>query len=173
MHFFRPAPLADALSRRDVSVEEQAKYLLAGFVAFIVFYYSGLAASTAQLWTLPSIVEGLVLIGINAIGVVKAFDAAGGKDNPDFVLEFTCLYVPVSVSTYLVVWVSYWLILWGFGEAIEAFSYSNMQFALNLARIGTNLQGFLTFSACVLAVFVSYRRLCSLLARVQSAKAGA
>lgn len=170
MHFFRTAPLVESLGRRAVSAEERAKYLLASFLAFNVIYYSGLAIGTDVPWSVSSAIEAVAIIGINIVGVVKTFDASGGKENPDYVAEFTCLYVPVVVTTYGVVWGVYWLLRWAFHESILAFSQSHFQFAVNLGRIGTDLFGFLTFFANVASLFITYTRLAGLLARVRKAK---
>jgi hypothetical protein len=173
MHFLRTRPLVDALARGAVSAEERAKYLLASFVAFNLIYYSGLGVGTDQVWTAPSLVEAATIIFINVVGVVKTFDASGGKDNPDFVAEFTCLYVPVGITSYVAVWSVYWAVRWLFHESILALSQSHFQFAWNLSRLGTDLFGFLTFMANVLALFVTYVRLTRLLERVRLAKAAA
>lgn len=101
---------------------------------------------------------------------MKTFDASGGKSNPDYVAEFTCLYVPVSITTYAVVWGVYWFLRWAFHESLLAFSQSHFQFAVNLGRIGTDLFGFLTFFANVAALFICYWRLGRLLSRVHEAK---
>jgi len=170
MHFLRTAPLVQALGRRAVSAEERAKYLLASFVAFNVIYYSGLAIGTAEPWSIPSAIEAAAVILINIIGVVKTFDASGGKENRDYVAEFTCLYVPVVITTYAAVWALYWLLRWTFHESLLAVSQSHFQFAVNLGRIGTDLFGFLTLFANVAALFITYVRLNGLLARVREAK---
>jgi hypothetical protein len=170
MHLLRTAPLVEALGRRAVSAEERAKYLLASFLAFNVIYYSGLAIGTAEPWSIPSTIEAVTIILVNVVGVVKTFDASGGKNNPDYVAEFTCLYVPVAISTYVSVWALYWLLRWSFHESLLAVSQSHFQFAVNLGRIGTDLFGFLTFFANVAALFITYVRLNRLLARVQEVK---
>jgi hypothetical protein len=170
MHLFRTAPLVEALGRRAVSAEERASYLLASFLAFNVIYYSGLAIGTDVPWSVPSLFEAAAIIGINIFGVVRSFDASGGKSNPDYVAEFTCLYVPVAITTYGTVWGVYWLLRWAFNESILAFSQSHFQFAMNLGRLGTDLFGFLTLLANVISLFIAYERLRRLLARVREAK---
>jgi hypothetical protein len=170
MHLLRTSSLVTQLSRRAVSSEERAKYLLASFLVFNVVYYSGLAVSTAEPWSVPNGIEAVVVVLVNIIGVVKAFDASGGKDNPDFVAEFTCLYVPVSVTTVAAVWGAYWALRIGFHESILAFAQSNFRFATNLAALGTDLFGFLTFLANAGVLGVTYYRLSNLLAQVHEAK---
>jgi hypothetical protein len=128
------------------------------------------AVGTDVPWSVPSLFEAAAIIGINIFGVVRSFDASGGKSNPDYVAEFTCLYVPVAITTYGTVWGVYWLLRWAFNESILAFSQSHFQFAMNLGRLGTDLFGFLTLLANVISLFIAYERLRRLLARVREAK---
>ena len=171
MHLLRTEPLVRELSAGAVSAEERAKYLLASFVLFNIAYYSGAVLSTAPPWTIISALEGGLMVALNVIGVVKTFDASGGRKNPDFVTQFTCLYVPVSITTLAVVWGSYWLLRLGFGGAIEAISRSNFQFAVNLSTIGTDLFGFLTFVANISVLAITYLRLHRLLSQVSARSA--
>lgn len=170
MHLLRTTHLVTQLSRRAVSNEERAKYLLASFLVFNVVYYSGLAVGTAAPWSMPSVIEAIAVVLINVVGVVKGFDASGGKENPDFVVEFTCLYVPVSITTVATVWGCYWALRLGFHESIMALAQSNFQFATNLAALGTDLFGFLTFLANVCVPAITYYRLCGTLSKVRDKK---
>jgi hypothetical protein len=170
MHLLRTAPLVEALGRRAVTAEERAKYLLASFLAFNLIYYSGLAIGSDVPWSAPSVIEGVAVVGLNIFGIANTYEASGGRDNPDYVAEFTCLYVPVSITTFGVVWGVYWILRWAFHESILAFSESHVQFAVNLSRIGTDLFGFLTFFANVVCLFIAYWRMSRLLRRVREAK---
>jgi hypothetical protein len=170
MHLLRTAHLVTQLSLRAVPNEDKAKYLLASFLVFNVVYYSGLAVSTAAPWSMPGVIEAVAIMVINILGVVKAFDASGGKNNPDFVVEFTCLYVPVSITTVAAVWGGYWAISLGFHESILALAQSDLQFAKNLAALGTDLIGFLTLLANVCVPAITYYRICKLLSQVSDKK---
>jgi hypothetical protein len=170
MHLFRTSPLVLRLASRSVSAEERAKYLLASFLLFNVAYYSGFVLSTALPWTVPSALEAAMVMGLNILGVVKSFDASGGSRNADFLTEFTCLYVPVSVTTLLAVWGSYWVLTVGFREALMATFPTHSQFALNLSYVGVDLFGFLTLAANVGVVAITFARLTKLLSEVRYAK---
>ncbi len=170
MHLLRTAHLVTQLSLRTVLSEDRAKYLLASFLVFNVVYYSGLAVGTAAPWSMPSVIEGVTIVLINILGIVKGFDASGGKDNPDFVVEFTCLYVPVSITTVGAVWGGYWTLRLGFHESILALAQSDFQFARNLAALGVDLFGFLAFLANVFVPAVTYYRLCKLLSEIREKK---
>lgn len=170
MHLFRTTPLVHQLARQDLTPELQARYLLASLVFYILVYYSGLVVSGALPWTWPSLLEAAALIGINMLGMVRCLDAAGGNDNPAFLVEFTCLSLPVGITTLLPVWALYWLTTWGFGESLVALSASHMQFAMNLHALGSDLFGFLSFVAILSVQFLSYWRLAGLLRRVRQAR---
>lgn len=169
MHFLRTRPLAAKLANDQVTKTEKAHYLLASFLMFTVAYYSGFVSANI-VWTLPSILEGLAIATITCIGVVKAFDAAGGADADDFIAQFTCLYVPITISTLLVVWSLYWALTLGFREALIAISESHMQFALNLSRLGANMFDFMSFSAAVTVQVVTFYRMTGLLAQIRASR---
>lgn len=167
MHFLRTRPLVAKLANDQVSTTEKAHYLLASFLMFTVAYYSGFV-SASIVWTLPSFLEGLAIAAITCIGVVKAFDAAGGEDANDFIAQFTCLYVPITISTLLVVWSLFWVLTLGFREALISISESHMQFALNLSRLGANMFDFLSFSAAVIVQVVIFYRMTGFLAEIRA-----
>jgi hypothetical protein len=170
MHLLRTGPLVEQLMRREVPAEERAQYLLASILMWNLIYYSGLSISSAPLWSALSVVEALAVIAINVVGIVKTFDASGGKANTDYVAEFTCLYVPVAITTNVVIWGLYWVAAWGFRESLEVLSRSHIQFALNLAAIGTDFFGFLLFFATIASLFITYVRLARLLERVHAGR---
>ena len=169
MHLLRTRPLVAKLSTGKVSNTEKAHYLLASFLMFTIAYYSGFVSGNTA-WTLPSILEGLTIAGVTAIGLVKAFDASGGEDASDFVAQFTCLYVPISISTMLVVWSTFWATTIGFRESLIAISQSHMQFAVNLSRLGADMFSFLAFAAAVTVQGVTFYRIANSLADVRSLK---
>ena len=136
---------------------------------FTIAYYSGFVSGNLA-WTLPSILEGLTIAVVTAIGVAKAFDASGGDDASDFIAQFTCLYVPISISTMMVVWSTYWAIAIGFRESLIAISESHMQFAVNLSRLGADMFSFLAFAAAVTVQGVTFYRLTNSLAEVSALK---
>jgi hypothetical protein len=166
MHLFRTAPLIMQLARGELSRTQKAYYLLASFLMFTLAYYSGFVGGSA-VYTPASMFEGIATAVITVIGVVKCFDAAGGDDAPDFIESFTCLYVPVSITTIGVVWGLYWATLFGFRESLLALSESRMQFAINLAKLGTDIFGFLNFAAVVAVQMISFYRVASALEDVR------
>jgi hypothetical protein len=173
MHLFRTRPLVEALASGSLSAEQRAYYLLASFLVFNLAYYSGFVASGTTPWTPPYIAEALAVVLINIVGVVKTFDASGGKENKQYVTEFTCLYVPVSVTTMLVFWGGYWLLRVAFHESIMALAQSNLQFAINMSNLGFDGFALLAFAASVGSLAVTYIRLVKLLSQVRAARSDA
>lgn len=169
IRLFNAKRLAEELSRNEVSSRERGYYLATSFLMFVVFSYSGLMSAN-PLWSWLSVYEAVVVAVITVVGFAKVYEAAGGDSNSDFVVEFSCLYVPVSVTTILVVWSVYWGITLGFRETIMALADSHLQIAVNLSRIGGNFFGLLTFLAVALVQAVTFYRITKLfeIARVES-----
>jgi hypothetical protein len=167
LHFFSTTRLARKLSRDEVDSEQQAYYLLANSVILSIFFYSGLIPSSFPLWSLPLLLEALATIGIWIIGIAKTYEAAGGRNSRQFLVRFTCLSLPVSVTTLLLVWFTYWAVRIGLYEGLIALSNSHFQVALNLSRLGTDFLGLLGFCATVSASIITFWRLARLLAQVR------
>jgi hypothetical protein len=173
MHLFRTAPLVQQLGARQVSPQQQAEYLLTSFVVFSLFSYAAIVVPSAGPWTAISLLEGVAVVVVTMVGVVKAFDFSGGKNNPDFVADFTCLYVPVSITTLLAFWGDYWLVVLGFRGAITSPSFINSQFAINLASLGFDPFTFLALAGNVGVPAVTYYRIAKLLTNVRALRGDA
>jgi hypothetical protein len=167
IHLCNAKKLAQELRHGKVSPKDRGYYLVTSFVIFLVFYYSGFASANPP-WSWLSIYEFIVLIFVTIVGLSKVYGAAKGDTYPDFVTEFTCLYVPVSVTTFLVIWCLFWTVTFGFREAIIQISESNLQIAINLSRIGGDLFGLLAFLAVVSVQAVTFYRITKLFETVHS-----
>lgn len=168
IHLFNSRAAAQELGRADLSPERQAQYLLAGLLVYLIASYSGLMIATAPLWSMASLLEAAALVLINVLGVTQVLDAAGGPRSRRFLQDFTCLYVPVSVTSLLVVWGAYWVIRISFVEGLLALSNSGSRFALNLAAIGTDFLGLLGLLCSVGTQVLVYYRLVHLQRLVES-----
>jgi hypothetical protein len=158
IRLFNAKRLALELAQNKVGSRERGYYLIASFLIFIAFYYSGLVSAN-PLWSWLSIYEAVVVSVITVLGFSKAYETAGGDSNPNFVVEFTCLYVPVSVTTMLTVWGAYWAITLGFQETITALTNSHLQIANNLLRIGGDFFGLLAFLGVSLVQAITFYRI--------------
>lgn len=167
-HLFSAKDLSVKLARNEIAAEQQAIYLIVSFLVFIVASYSGLVATSAAIWTLPSLLEFLALVAVTILGISHAFNSAGGRESNSFLVDFSCLYVPVSVTTVLTVWGVYWAIRFGFRELLVSMSESNFQFARNLWLIGSDFVGLITFAATVSIQAITYSRVSGHLRQIQS-----
>jgi hypothetical protein len=170
MHLLRTTPLINSLAARQVGGTDQARYLLVSFLIFIVPGYLGLLPSSGASYTWPLAFEAWFYIAIAVFGILAARDAAGGNSNQNFITEFTCLYVPVAVTTLGVVWSVYWATVLLLQNQLAAWSWSGTQFTENLRAMGTDLFGLATFLAHVASNTIIYVRLVRLLRTLQAAK---
>jgi hypothetical protein len=170
MHLLRTKPLVTELAAQAVGAEEQAQYLLASLLIWVAAGYLGLAFTSGPLWSIPCIAEGVVTALIHMIGITKCLDAAGARKSTNFLIDFSCLYAPVAITSLLLVWGVYWAIWLGFEETLTTLSQSNLGLAINLSRIGTDFGGFLLFLANVGTQLLIYYRLRRLLSEVRDAR---
>ncbi len=137
---------------------------------YTLAYYSGLVGIGAPIWSLFSIFEGVALVAIAIFGIAQAYEAAGGRESRSFMVDFTCLSVPVSITTMLGGWAVYWVIRAGFFNLLQSLSESHFQFARNLSMIGSDLFGLLTFGAVVSIQAIVFWRMVRLLRMVREAQ---
>ena len=173
LHLFCTKPLVQKLASGAVDSELQAYYVIANLVFYTLLYYSGLAAASSLPLTVPSLLELVVVLAVSVFGVFQAYEASGGKGGRSFLVDFTCLFVPVSITTYLPTWLAYWAVRYSFTPALISLSESHMQFAVNLSRIGTDFFGLLGFAATVGGHAISYWRVVHLMRQVTGLRNGA
>jgi hypothetical protein len=171
MHLIRTAPLVQRLATGKVDAAEQAKYLALSLVVFTVPGYAGLLASAPYPW--PFYLEGWFIVSITVLGAFAARDAAQASRNPNFLIEFTCLFVPVAITTLISIWSLYWLLMQLFEKELLYWSYSQIEFVKRLRNLGTDLPGFSAFLAQVVSTGVIFWRVQNLLKKVQAAKVDA
>jgi hypothetical protein len=172
IHLFSMSRIESKLSSQGVDSKGEAEYLLVSMVIFSIAGYAGLIVSSAPPWSLPTLLEGLVVVGINALGVVKAYESAGGKSSVNFVAEFTCLYVPASITTLLTIWTIYWGISFGATELVQQLYTSNAQIFRNIINLWRDLFGFLAFLANVLTWSIIYWRIIKSFERLHNLRGG-
>ncbi len=159
IRLFNAKRLAEELGRGEVGLKTRVHYLLASILFGIFLGYSGLAQNNNSLGSWLSLYEGIAISIIAFVGILKAYDAAGAETNPDFIAEFTCLSVPVWVTTSLAVWGCYWAIGLGFQDTLVALSESHFQIALNLSKFGADFFNLLSFIAITLGEFIFFFRI--------------
>ena len=172
MHLLSAKKLVHELAADAVTTEQQAQYMLVGFAIWNIAFYSGLIVSGSNVWSLPSVLEGVAVIAINVFGVFQAYEAAGGRDSRSFIVDFTCLYVPVTITTIVPVWAIYWAVRLGFEGLLVSLYESHSQFVVNLHRMGIDFFGLLSLLAVVLVLAVTYWRITSLLRTLRQQRHG-
>jgi len=113
MHVLNTRRLSEELAHGRVSTRDKAYYLLLGWVLWIAIGYSTLVFSSASRSWL-GFFEAFMIIVIAVFGVQSCYEASGGDRNGSFVVDFTCLLVPLTIKVYLTVWGLYWLFVWGY-----------------------------------------------------------
>jgi hypothetical protein len=148
VRLFNARRLAKELGRGEIPARVKSYYLFASLAMWLVIHATGLVRASA-LWSWISYVETTVLLLITVLGLSYAYDAGGGDENADFVSQFICLYVPVSITTVVVVWGVYWCAMYLFRESLDVIADNRLRFAIYLSRIGGTLSDALGFLAAI------------------------
>ncbi|MCL2298261.1 MAG: hypothetical protein FWC38_03450 [Proteobacteria bacterium] len=190
IRLFNAKRLAQELGRKELSPRVLGYYLAASFLIFILLGYSGFYfASSILSWpnlyynlvvdtssspllflSWLSLYECFAVVAITVWGFSASYFASGGDENPNFITEFTCLFVPVFFTTTLVVWTIYW----GISFVLYYYDLYNYQFFSNLRSIGSSIgadpYGLLTFLAVVSTQAIGFYRITKLFRIVRSVK---
>jgi hypothetical protein len=111
LSLFSAGGLAVDLAHNYLAPRHKAYYLLGGWLLYLVLGYSTVTSSNASL-TLVGLCELLVVAAVVVIGIYLCYEAGGGDENPHFLVDFTCLLLPITVQVYALVWGLYWALLW-------------------------------------------------------------
>ena len=113
IHIFSARRLAEALAAGRVSAHEQALYLALSFCVWsVVFYLYVVPPPLAEgriFWWLWSM-EFFFVILFNITGVLFCLRKCRVEPKKNFLIFFSCLYLPVSLSTFAVVWGAFHLL---------------------------------------------------------------
>lgn len=148
MHILNTRLLAEDLAHGRVSTRDKAYYLLLGWVLWIAIGYSTLVYSSASR-TWLGVFEAFMIIVIAVLGIQSCYEAGGGDQNDSFVVDFTCLLVPLTIKVYAVVWGLYWLFVWGY-YAMASTTFES-EGAARLVSFLSRHAGYLATLAAVLA----------------------
>jgi hypothetical protein len=159
--------LAEELGRGQITSRQKALYLFTSFALWLIIYATGFTVAS-PLWSWMSVVEAVASLLITALGFTYAYEAAGGDENPDFVVQFTCLYVPVGLTTAAVIWAMYWGVVFGFRESLISISESRLQVAINLSRIGSSVMEMLVTLSIIAVQALTFYRVTRLLGLMQT-----
>jgi len=165
VHLFRTEPLAQELASHRVEASDQAAYVVASFVFWLIPYYFFLypdpyAGNEKWFWGMWAY-SAFMMVVVNIFGVIKCLNACEFEPKKNFMVDFSCLYLPVTVTTFIGVWSVYYLyrylfVFWvqGIDPEIEptpwaeaVFSYKFHDLLRLLAEISVPLITFLRVSA--------------------------
>jgi hypothetical protein len=108
LHLLSAERLSKRLSSGEVSPKEQAYYLMASLVLWLVPGYLLIApAPNVQAWSIPFglwFYEAGALVLINVFGVLYCLAKCTVEPKKNFLVDFSCLYAPTSLTTLVVVW---------------------------------------------------------------------
>src|SRR4051812_14096445 len=99
MHLLDDKALARELAHGRVSEREKAHYLLGGWLLYTAIGYSTVVFSNAgRTWL--GLFEFLVVAIVAMTGFKWCYDLSGGDNERTFVVDFTCLLVPLTIKIY-------------------------------------------------------------------------
>lgn len=115
--------MAEELAGYKVEASDQAAYVAASFVAWLIPYYFFLypepyAGNEKWFWGMWAY-SAFMMVVVNIFGVYKCLNACEVEPKKNFLVDFSCLYLPVSVTTLIGVWAVYYLYRYLFGLWVQ------------------------------------------------------
>jgi hypothetical protein len=164
--------LAEDLAENKVTPYQQALYLLLGLVLYTLINYSTLIYSNASR-TWIGLAELVCIVAVIVYGVLYAYKRNGGHQGERFVIRFICLFLPVSINVYIVVWGLYYLLGWWFKKAIYQLSFSSQEAADKfIGFVQQDLPWVITLVFVVLTQISIFWRIAHHMERISARKRG-
>jgi hypothetical protein len=114
IHFLRTSRVASDLAAGTVSPREQAGYLIISFLAWTVPFYLYLIpaprAEDPRFATVMWLVEFVLVVAIFIGGVNYCLRKCRVDPRANFLIDFSCLYSPVALTTSMVIWGAFHLL---------------------------------------------------------------
>lgn len=150
IHFLRTSRVAHDLAARSVSPHEQAGYLVISFLAWTVPFYLYLIPApraedprfAAWMWLAEFVLVVAIFIG----GVYYCLRKCRVDARANFLVDFSCLYAPVALTTSILIWIAFHLVAllpW----FSSAYAYDTLRLAFYLAatlvifwRVGEHME---------------------------------
>ena len=108
LHMLSAERLGKRLSAGEVSPQEQAFYLSSSFILWLLpTYLLIVPATNVQAWSIPFglwFYEAGALVLIYVFGVPYCLARCHVEPKRNFLIDFSCLYTPISLTTLVVVW---------------------------------------------------------------------
>lgn len=108
IHLLSPSRLSERLASGDMEAREQASYLVAGAILWLFpGYLLIVPAPNLEAWSWTYglwFYEFVLLVLFNVFGVFYCLVRCEVEPRRNFLIDFTCLSAPVSLTTLVVVW---------------------------------------------------------------------
>src|SRR5687767_15912103 len=151
IHFLRTSRVASDLAARTVSPREQAGYLIISFLAWTVPFYLYLIpaprAEDARFATLMWMVEFVLVVAIFIGGVNYCLRKCRVDPRANFLVDFSCLYAPVALSTSIVIWTAFHVVATLLPWFSSAYAYDTLRLVFYLGatlvifwRVGEHME---------------------------------
>jgi hypothetical protein len=117
IHLLDARKVAAELAAGTVSARDQATYLAAAVVIALAPYYLLLIPAQSSegatwVWLMWSY-EGLSVIGLEIAGIFYCLQRCGVEPHRHFVIDFSCLSVPIALTTTAAGWALFYLVMKG------------------------------------------------------------
>ena len=147
-HLFRTSRVAKDLAAGGVSPSEQAGYLIVSFLAWTLPFYLFLIPSPVSddpvFFSWMWLTEFVVVVAIFVTGVHYCLRRCRVDARANFVIDFSCLYSPVALTTSIVIWGTFHLLTTL--PAWMGLPWLSSGYAYDVVRLGFYL-------AAILAIF--------------------
>jgi hypothetical protein len=113
LHLISAERLGRRLVENSVSAQEQALYVSASFVIWLLpTYLLVIPTPNPHAWPIPLglwFYEAGALVFIFSVGVPYCLARCRVEPKKNFLIDFSCLYAPVSLTTLVIVWAIYYI----------------------------------------------------------------
>ncbi len=161
LHLISAKRLAKRLSAGEVTAQEQAFYLSAGFILWLLpGYLLIVPAPNVQAWSIPLglwFYELGTLVVVYVFGILYCLARCHVEPQKNFLVDFSCLYVPVSLTTLVVGWGAYHVYASLFPALLQKFDFSAPPRALEFIY-SARFYDLMRFFAVVSVSFFSLER---------------
>ena len=150
-HLFRTSRVANDLAAGSVSPQEQAGYLIVSFLAWTVPFYLYLIpapraedqAFAAWMWLIEFVLVVAIFIG----GVNYCLRKCRVDPGANFLVDFSCLYAPVALTTSIVIWTVFHVVAALLPWFSSAYAYDTLRLLFYLSatmvifwRVGEHME---------------------------------
>ncbi len=176
VHLLRAKPLVEELASDAVSARDQAVYFAASCVLWLLpGYLFIMPAPNFDAWSVPFGLWFYELFALGAVYVLGTFNCLSQcRVDPrrNFLIDLSCLYVPVSLTTLIAVWAIFHVYAWLIPWWLTSLTFANRPpYAIELLY-SARVFDLLRFLAVVGGVFIVFMRVARHMDRVSELRGG-